>query len=114
VFADINGDGKADYICIAKNGAASAWINTGPKAGTWTVLGEIRSSVGADRANVRFADLNGDGKADYLWLDKFDGSVRLWSNPGLFANKIDWASKGKGMFKFSLLVNINPQYFESR
>jgi hypothetical protein len=59
IFADLNDDGKADVACVAKNGDTTAWLNTGPVAGQWSVQNQIKASVGADQANVRFADING-------------------------------------------------------
>ncbi|KAK5734764.1 hypothetical protein LTR17_008695 [Elasticomyces elasticus] len=77
-FADLNGDGRADYICVTIDGTANAWLNTGPKAGSWTVIKKAKASVGADRAN----------------LDKFDGSVKAWTNEGVSGGKITWTSRG--------------------
>ncbi|KAF2737389.1 hypothetical protein EJ04DRAFT_561556 [Polyplosphaeria fusca] len=44
---------------------------------------QIKLSVGFDRANHRFADVNGDGRTDFLWIDKFSGNVSLWLNDGM-------------------------------
>jgi hypothetical protein len=41
-------------------------------------LGQIKYSEGKDRANHRFADVNGDGKADFLWVDNFSGETHVW------------------------------------
>jgi hypothetical protein len=74
-FADLNGDGRVDYICMAANGRAEAILNFGS---TTKSLGQIKYSEGKDRANHRFADVNGDGKADFLWVDKFSGETHVW------------------------------------
>ncbi|WP_229713574.1 GDSL-type esterase/lipase family protein, partial [Streptomyces fuscichromogenes] len=43
-------------------------------AGGWSALGQIASGVGQPGASVRFADYNGDGRADY-WVLNDNGSV---------------------------------------
>jgi hypothetical protein len=42
----------------------------------WLPQGVIASGVGANRSSVHFADINGDGRAEYLWVHD-DGSVDL-------------------------------------
>lgn len=39
---------------------------------------QVKFAEGADRANLRFADVNGDGKDDIIWVDKFSGSASVW------------------------------------
>ncbi|MEU5421198.1 FG-GAP-like repeat-containing protein [Streptomyces sp. NPDC020667] len=79
-FADVNGDGRADYLVVDAYGAVRAWINN--RVGgqvSWTDAGAIATGVGASGDKVRFADLNGDGRADYLVVDD-SGSVHAWLN----------------------------------
>lgn len=101
-FADITGDGKADYLCMEKNGRTYGYVNEWPKAPR--DVGQIKYSVGKDRANHRWADVNGDGKADFLWVDKFDGSTEVYYNegekdpserPNLGGSLFKWAPQGK-------------------
>lgn len=86
-FADIDGDGRDDYLWLDGNGAVTAYINGGPSASQpggwlWLPQGVIATGVGAAREDVQFADINGDGKADYLWVGRIDGTVNLWYNGG--------------------------------
>ncbi|KAK5000912.1 hypothetical protein LTR66_000329 [Elasticomyces elasticus] len=85
-FADIDGDGRADYIWLAKNGAATVYINkVFIIPNNWVPANDgkpIASGVGASRSEVRFADINGDGRADYLWLHTVDGAADVWYNGG--------------------------------
>ncbi|OJJ35887.1 hypothetical protein ASPWEDRAFT_41117 [Aspergillus wentii DTO 134E9] len=79
-FHDIDGDGRADYLCMEPNGTTTAFLNQGVK--DFKDMGQIKRSQGYDRANHRWADVNGDGRADFLWIDKFSGNVTVWNNDG--------------------------------
>jgi lysophospholipase L1-like esterase len=81
-FADHDGDGKADYLVIGANGAVQAYLNRGGDGrGGWLGLGQIATGVTAEASRVRFADLDGDGRADYSMLAA-DGSVQTYINRG--------------------------------
>ncbi|MGW4383784.1 FG-GAP-like repeat-containing protein [Kitasatospora sp. NPDC004531] len=81
-FADFDGDGKADYIVVADNGAVGVVKNNGGDGyGGWTSLGQVATGVTADRSRVRFADFDGDGKADYNIVNP-DGSITSFTNKG--------------------------------
>ncbi|KAJ6448628.1 hypothetical protein C8R45DRAFT_850221, partial [Mycena sanguinolenta] len=100
-FADLNGDGRAEYLWVHDDGSVEAWLNLGgPDDGpdvrsaakvSWFPAGTIATGIGEDGAGVRFADLNGDGRAEYLWLDEngamtavthTGGVVEAWINGG--------------------------------
>ncbi|KAF7561563.1 hypothetical protein G7046_g2578 [Stylonectria norvegica] len=99
-FADINGDGMVDYLWVDPSGAVTAYINGGsggPTGWIWRSQGMIATGVGAAREDVHFADLNGDGKADYVWVNRLDGSVKSWTNGGPAASAPGgwlWISQG--------------------
>ncbi|MGW2598009.1 FG-GAP-like repeat-containing protein [Streptomyces klenkii] len=95
-FADINADGKADYLVVEDNGSVHAWLNKSDGAkDDWSDRGIIATGTGAPGNKVRFADINGDRKADYLvvedngsvhaWLNKSDGAKDDWSDRGIIA-----------------------------
>lgn len=93
VFADMNGDGKADFIHLAPNGAAILYINQGRRASGgwgWWNWGEIAAGVGSNRENIRFADFDGDGRDDYVVVDPETGGLDVWYNRGTESG--DWAS----------------------
>ncbi|KAF4983609.1 hypothetical protein FZEAL_1018 [Fusarium zealandicum] len=75
-FADLTGSGRTDYICMAPSGQAWAWLRG--KDGVAVPSGQIKYTEDLDRANFQFADINGDGKADMLHKDKFNGDTRVW------------------------------------
>ncbi|MFJ8859622.1 hypothetical protein ACIRD8_14430, partial [Streptomyces sp. NPDC102451] len=95
-FADINGDGRADYLNVNDDSSVQAWLNGGPNpkepTGSssnwlWYPQGTIASGVGATGTRVRFAPLYGTRSADYVLLGSGDGvnydsSAQVWQNGG--------------------------------
>ncbi len=81
-FADFDGDGKADYILLNSAGAASVWLNRGGDGhGGWSSLGQVTTGQTTDASQVRFADLDGDGRADYAWISP-SGALSAYLNRG--------------------------------
>ncbi|KAL8819440.1 MAG: hypothetical protein Q9223_002123 [Gallowayella weberi] len=85
MFADLNGDGRADYLHVdEKSGSVIAYLNTGVGDEiSWVPVNdgkEIASGV-APRALIRFADMDQDGKDDYVVIGKA-GSVTVYLNRG--------------------------------
>lgn len=96
-LADITGSGFVDYICMEPNGRSDAWLND--HEGEMREVGQIKYSEKKDRANHRFADVNGDGKADFMWIDKFTGDATVWYNQGevpdrVSGSKFFWLGQG--------------------
>jgi hypothetical protein len=62
----------------------TAYLNGGSSASKWiwTSQGIIATGVGGARQDIQFHDINGDGRADYLWINRLDGSVQEWQNGG--------------------------------
>ncbi|MGW4382510.1 FG-GAP-like repeat-containing protein [Kitasatospora sp. NPDC004531] len=83
-FADWDGDGKADYVMFSDSGALSVYLNRGGdtvSSGGWSGLGQVALGVTNDRSRVRFADIDGDGKADYNIINP-DAAVTTYINQG--------------------------------
>ncbi|KAH8821022.1 hypothetical protein F5884DRAFT_850267 [Xylogone sp. PMI_703] len=104
VFADLNGDGRDDYLWVSPGGQVLAFLNGGGDPGhpNWIPQGIIASGVGATRDEVRFADLNGDGRVEYLQVSARDGAIKAWYNGGSLegnngpnAGKIIWYPLGE-------------------
>ncbi|WP_113704607.1 FG-GAP-like repeat-containing protein [Nonomuraea lactucae] len=101
MWADYNGDGRDDYLLVADDGSVRAWANQGDKkwaALNWDGQGRIATGVGASGGSVRFADINGDRRADYLVVGA-NGSARArlnatGSRPGTADGK-SWADIGE-------------------
>ncbi|KAK2800926.1 hypothetical protein FQN51_005861 [Onygenales sp. PD_10] len=78
-FADIDGDGYADYIAQSDDGAATVSINTknvGNDDGKRNFDEAVVIAKGVDGVSgdkIQYADINGDGRADYLIV--YDGGA---------------------------------------
>ncbi|KAK2728197.1 killer toxin subunits alpha beta [Colletotrichum kahawae] len=79
-FADLTGNNRADYLCIAPDGTVSGYLQQ--DSGAFVDAGQIKFAIGKDRANLRWADVDGDGKDDMLWIEKFSGDTWVWYNGG--------------------------------
>jgi hypothetical protein len=81
-LADYDGDGKADYWVINPNGSVNVHLNRGGDVGGgWQDLGTVASGITTKQDQVRFADWDGDGRADYITIVD-NGNVSVWLNRG--------------------------------
>ncbi|KAF2438288.1 carbohydrate esterase family 3 protein [Karstenula rhodostoma CBS 690.94] len=78
-FGDLDGDGRVDYLCMLPNGRTTGWLN---KESGLETLNQVKVSVGFERQNHRWADVTGDGRVDFIWVDKHTGNVQFWRNNG--------------------------------
>jgi hypothetical protein len=83
-LADLNGDRKADLIKIGTDGSLVAWQNNDALNGSWFAPANIGGTGPVDPANIRFADLNADGKADLIRVNA-DGTLTAWQNSNALA-----------------------------
>lgn len=103
-LADIDGDGKADFLVVHDDGTVYCWLNGGAnkEAGggwLWSPQGQIAFGIGPG-IGVRFADMNGDGKADLVWLGEI-GNMIVWLNnatkvEGTNNIQPDWIDENNG------------------
>ncbi|KAL5329486.1 hypothetical protein ACEPPN_003000 [Leptodophora sp. 'Broadleaf-Isolate-01'] len=90
LWKHINGDGRADYLAVSrKDGSVEAYINGGgPDTGSnaakvvWYPHGKIGTGVGTSEKGVQFADLNGNGRAEFIDVSFATSAVNVWSNGG--------------------------------
>jgi FG-GAP-like repeat len=81
-FADIDGDGRADYLMVSEDGSVDGYLNIGPTANGWLWVRQSTTAAGVDRPrqDIHFADLDGDGKADYIYVNRLTGAAQAWRN----------------------------------
>ncbi|KAK7980217.1 hypothetical protein PG989_012674 [Apiospora arundinis] len=102
-FKDLTGSGCVDYLCMEPNGRTTAWLND-CKQGLFDLrdVGQIKfAEKQTDRANLRFADVNGQalftmaalrgtnlhfanlggiGRADMIEVDPNTAQGKVWFN----------------------------------
>jgi hypothetical protein len=119
---DIDGDGRADYLCLDKDGRVTGALSFGEGKPIITSaqflpyqyrsVGQVKFAEGADRSSLHFADINGDGRDDLLWVNKWDGSVKAWTNEGQIptgGSSFFWGNNG-GLVSYGKIArgeNIN-------
>ncbi|WP_394825676.1 FG-GAP repeat domain-containing protein [Pendulispora albinea] len=89
-LADLDGDGRAEIMAIHPNGEIQAWYNAGGfKEMPWgdsTIVGRGFT----DPSRARFADLDGDGRAEIMAIQS-NGDVQAWHNDGGF-KEMPWGA----------------------
>ncbi|CZR48139.1 uncharacterized protein FPRO_12749 [Fusarium proliferatum ET1] len=93
-LADIDGDGRADVICLEPNGRITGWLNL--KSGMENV-GQVKFPEGRERADIRFADVENSGRADIIYLDKYTGAATVFKNLGRKSgtgSSFNWSNRG--------------------
>jgi lysophospholipase L1-like esterase len=103
-FVDFSGNGKSDYVWVHNDGTLSIWINTGttsngdpiwsgPYSGWGTSAASPPSAFYNGQGSIQFADLDGSGTPDYVWV-KPDGSIQWWRSSGSVASGLTWTNAG--------------------
>jgi len=97
-FADVNGDGKADF-CARGAAGAMCWLGTGSDFGNATSQTHMSNADGWNkpeyRQTIQWADVNNDGKADLCGRQY--GSFSCWlydSASNAFTTEVDVPDMG--------------------
>ncbi|KAL4860813.1 hypothetical protein BDV12DRAFT_204669 [Aspergillus spectabilis] len=94
-LADISGNRRADYLCVEKDGRAWGFVQS--DVGIWEHIDQFKFSEEKDRANLYWADVNGDGRADMIHTNKFNGDGTVWLNKGskdVGGSRFEWEPLG--------------------
>lgn len=77
-----------------KTGAVYGYYNNGRQDGGWIEHGKIADGPpvygGSPGEGVRFGDLDGDGRDDYLWLDEKGAMLGFLNLPGGAGGNPEW------------------------
>ncbi|KAL4861685.1 SGNH hydrolase-type esterase domain-containing protein [Aspergillus spectabilis] len=96
-FADIDGDGFDEYIFLKDNGGTVIYrnvFNDDTPDTQWRAMPEADASgIGQRPEEISFHDINGDGKADYVWTRASDGAAWYWQNN--YPNTPTWLEQGR-------------------
>ncbi|KAL6228704.1 hypothetical protein BDW75DRAFT_246424 [Aspergillus navahoensis] len=109
VFADLNGDRKADRVCIDPDMQAFGYFST-PDG--YKNMNQVKKPENKNRANLWWVDINRDGKADIVWIDKFGGDALNVLTDQLNAKIKRVVEKVDSQFpnKYMQFYNIDPQF----
>lgn len=81
-FADFDNNGLDDFYCLKQGSAVWVSLNMGGSPPTFRPLGQVvPTHSGYTEKNVRIADIDGDGRADYC-LAADTGNVLCSRNGG--------------------------------
>ncbi|KAI1120096.1 hypothetical protein F5Y10DRAFT_290321 [Nemania abortiva] len=81
-FGDFNGDGLDDFFCIKDQAVVWASLNRGGNPPTFESIGQIIGASDREARDVRIADIDGDGRADFCLAS--DSDVKCSRNGGKF------------------------------
>jgi hypothetical protein len=108
-----------DYLYINTNGAVLMWKNKGTIPPSWGAPQLIAAGPqkGVWGTEIQFGDTDGDGKMDYVHVDRINGVAEVWRNLGFREDgSINWAaptpwaqSIGKGVAGYNIrVVDVSP------
>ncbi|MFI9825986.1 GDSL-type esterase/lipase family protein, partial [Streptomyces sp. NPDC052013] len=89
-FADLDGNSIDDYLLLGENGSVEVWYQFAE--GDWIHGGVVAPGIqGVDPEAIRFADVTGDGRDDYLRTGA-NGSIHAYINTVRGTN-IHWVER---------------------
>lgn len=97
-YADFNGDGLADMV-YRRSGAKELRVklSTGSGFGAETIWATYTKGAATSEPSVAFTDMDGDGKADFVYRDSGTNTIRvLLSNGSSFGTDTIWGTFSYG------------------
>lgn len=108
-FADINNDGRADYLVVGSKGELTAYLNVGSAYDiTWVPQNQI--ATGLNTGNISISDITGDGRADYIIWDQLGGMTGYLNVRGPQDGIPIWIDQGPDK---SLALGVKQRSFEA-
>jgi hypothetical protein len=109
-FADIDGDGKADWIRISRS-TSDAWYALGNGDGAFKPWIKVNAVVGpANSTKHYFVDVNGDGRADWVQIGPL-GANQSWTSSVALAtgngNFQFWSSSSSTTSGYTSYIDLN-------
>ena len=113
-WADMDGDGYDDYICVFQSGDIRIGTNSQADPAEFKEWGEVHLPAhdGYEGRHVRLGDIDGDGRTDYCLIGD-DGNTRCWRNGGYGQTPEYWEDigltfppKGKGDIRGTRFVDL--------
>jgi len=97
-FVDLDADGRVDFVARRDSGVNIAKRNTGSGWADFTTANfllpyKLADTAKPDDVGSRFADLNGDGRADYIWRAVGTSGNSL-ANGVVLSSETGWTSTG--------------------
>ncbi|MGI4757242.1 MAG: FG-GAP-like repeat-containing protein [Janthinobacterium lividum] len=113
-FADVNGDKKADLIAINPDQSWTVYYNNGGNSDSWDDWTQGFShparAAGLEGYDLRFADMDGDGKPDCVGVDRYGTlNVYVWSGNNMCATPLPHMNvhtTGEGEIPGSSYINL--------
>ncbi|MEH1839374.1 MAG: FG-GAP-like repeat-containing protein [Nostoc sp.] len=109
---DIDGDGLPDYLITDRYGATRVWIQvtrhgSNGRYFAWSPFGQLVPRSGSEPRERRWADLNGDGRADLILITA-KGGANAWINQGFSFNNRPTYLKLRDIGNIATDKNVPP------
>lgn len=105
-YADVNGDGKADALYFDTFRSGGVWVSLSTGSG-FAAPGMWAHHASSAPAQIKYLDVDGDGRADALHFDS-GGAVRVGLSTGTgFTTSTIWLQHGASTLEQLQYVDVN-------
>ncbi|AMR26210.1 hypothetical protein A0257_03285 [Hymenobacter psoromatis] len=108
VVADVNGDGKPDFL-TANYYSSTVCVQLGTGTGSFSSMAVYSTGAGSFPCSVAVADVNGDGKPDVLTANSETNTVAvlLGTGTGSFGNRITYSTGANSSPNSIVAADVN-------